>query len=130
MPKRSLRRSLFLALFLLAPLPMVGIDVAIVPAARYCLLTGVCLSVAFLEGGAGPVGAIAALFAANAILYTLLLWGIAWGASRLLAHLPAAATRNALLGTIAIAILLALLFDLYTTPYGTAPHTNLIGVLS
>ena len=124
------RRTLFIALFALAPLPMLGIDTVYVPAARYCLLAGVCLAVAVQEGAAGPVAMLTALFTAHALVWTALLWLLAWGAARGLARLPAATVRNSLLGAIAVATLLALLFDLYTTPYGTAPRSNLIGALS
>lgn len=130
MSTRALRCTLFVSLFVLAPLPMVGIDLAVFPAARYCLLAGVCIAVGLTEGAAGPVGMITALFTANALVYTAVLWGVSWLAARGLARLPRIPTRNALLVVIAIAALSALLFDVYITPYGVAARANLVGALS
>ena len=51
-----LQRYWFAALWLLFPWPLLVLQDAFVPAARYVLLGGVAAIVAFAEGAAGPVG--------------------------------------------------------------------------
>jgi hypothetical protein len=127
---RATRWAWFLGLWLMLPWPMALLAHASVPAARYALLTLVCLAMAALEGAGGPVPWIVALFAAHALVYTGLAWAIAWAAGRALSPLGPARRRLVTLGALALAFALTLGFDVYRTPFGSAPFSNLLGVLS
>ena len=116
--------------FFVLPLPMLGPFDALIPAARYVLLGGAAGLIAALEGAAGPVPAIVALFLGHALAYTLLCGGLAWGAMRMLAPLGAEARRIAVWAVLALALAIALGFNLYATPFGSRPAANLWSVLS
>jgi hypothetical protein len=130
MSVRGTRWLWFVGVWLMLPWPMALLADAWVPAARYLLLTLVSLAIGILEGAAGPVPGIILLFALHAMVYSAAAWGIAWGASRALAGVAPGTRRWVTLGSLTIALALSLAFDLYRTPFGSAPFANLLGVLS
>jgi len=118
------RAVLFLALFLLLPLPL-AMFAGRVPAARYCELAVLCLLVRVREGGGGPVNSMIVLFAAQAVGYSLLCWLAAWFVERCLRPLRRRAVDLTLLAVLVAALLAAVAFDVYVTPFGRAPRGNL-----
>ena len=129
MSVRTARRLLFLGLVVIAPLPMLGYD-AWIPDARFFLLAGVTTLVILFEGGAGPVPMIAVLFGAHALVYAGLLWAGAYVASRILGRVSPTARAIATWSLIAIGLAIGLGFEIYATPFGSAPIANLLGALS
>ena len=111
--------------FFVLPLPMLGPFGATIPAARFVLLAGAAGLIAALEGAAGPVPAIVAVLIGHAVAYTLVCAGL-----RMLAPFSADARRVAVFSALALALAIALGFDLYTTPFGTQPTASLWNVLS
>jgi hypothetical protein len=130
MSVRTTRWLWFLGVWLMLPWPMLLLANAWVPAVRYLLLTLVSLAVGVLEGASGPVPWIILLFALHAAVYTAVAWGLAWGVSRALDGVTPGARRWLTLGALASALTLSLAFDVYRTPFGSAPVANLLGVLS
>ncbi len=128
MSPRAARRVLFLALLLLAPLPMLGFD-AVAPVARYLLLGAVCLGMRLVEGPGGVVWQLAALFFGHALAYGALLWAGAWLAARALAVLGSAARGAVVAIAVVAATLWALTAEPYLTPFGPAARANLVAVL-
>lgn len=129
MSARAARWLLFLVLALTLPTPMLGPFHALVPAVRYVVLLSAAGAVAVVEGAAGPVPGILALFAVHAALYLALVWLLAWAVARLLAPLSPGARRTAVLAACALLLVLALALEPYHTPFGRAPRANLLGVL-
>jgi hypothetical protein len=127
---RASRWLLGLAFALTVPLPMWGPFDAFVPAVRYAILFAAGSAVAWAEGTAGPVPGILLLFGVHA-LATLGLAGFAgWVGGRMLAPV-APRTRGWIVVAACVALLvLALTFELYRTPFGRVPASNLLGVLS
>jgi hypothetical protein len=108
---------LWLALALLVPLPLFGLQHALVPAGRALMLGAVCVLVVVLESSKGVVAILAAIFLVQAFLQLALLWLAAWlgaGASRGLGRGQRGAA--VLLG-VALAVALASSLELYRTPY-------------
>ena len=130
MSPRTARRWLFLAILLTVPAPMWVVFDGLIPPARFWILLGAAGAVALREGAAGPVPGLLALFAAQALCYSLLSWCAAWLLARLLGSLSPAARRNWVLAGVALLLVLALSFPLYRTPLGRAPVANLLGALS
>lgn len=112
------------------PLPMLGPFDAFAPAIRYWVLTVAAGAVAFTEGASGPVPAILALLGVHALLATGLAWLCAWLAAKSLASLSPSARRRAVLLCVAACTALAIVFELYRTPFGRAPSANLLAILS
>lgn len=68
------RRVVFVASFLMVPLPMHVLAPVLAPPAHYVVLAAVTVAVAATEGAQGPVPAIRAVLLAYAGAYTLLAW--------------------------------------------------------
>jgi hypothetical protein len=130
MSVRTSRRLLFAAIFLLAPAPLLVLTRGWMPPATYLLLAGVSLSFALTEGAGGPVPLIVSMFAVHAVLYAVLAWGLAWLMALPLARLTPGARRGVTLGLVAIALVIALGWDVYRTPFGRRPFGNAIEALS
>ncbi len=60
----------------------------------------------------------------------MLSWLAARLCTRLLSRLPARTRTGVIVAACAALLLVALLFDLYITPFGGLPHSNLLGLLS
>jgi hypothetical protein len=130
MSARAAHWCLFITLALMIPLPMWGPIDALVPGVRYLILAGATAAVAFTEGAEGPVPAILLLLAGHALIYFALAWLCARIGMRWLAPMRPGQRRNLVLVGCAALLLLALAFNLYTTPFGRTPTGNLWGVLS
>ena len=128
MSPRAVRRVLFLALLLLAPLPMLAFD-ARVPVARYLLLGMVCLGMRVVEGPGGVVWQLTALFFGHALVYGAVLFSGAWLAARALAAIPSAARGGVVVIAVVAATLWALASEPYLTPFGQSARGNLVEVL-
>jgi len=121
---------LFIVFALTIPLPLLGPLSALAPAARYLILASVTASVALVEGASGPVPLILLLFAVHAFVYLALEWLSAWIIARALSNFSPG-IRNILVIAICGALLIvSIVFDLYRTPFGTIPRSNLLGLLS
>ncbi len=130
MSDTTLRRFLFLGLWLSLPWPMPIFQEAFVPAARYALLTGAALTVGLKEGveGTGPL--LIALFAGWALATTLVTWGIAWLGARILNVFEPRWRVACLLGLLLIGLSAGLFFEPYSTPFGRAERGGLLEILS
>ncbi len=100
-----------------------------VPTANLYLMAAVSAAVWVREGAAGPVRTVTLLLAAHAVVYTLALWGVAWGVDRLLARLSPRGRVVSVLVPVAIATVVALTTAIYVTPFGRTPHSTLLGAL-
>jgi hypothetical protein len=109
---------------------MLGPWEVLAPTARYLLLAVVTAAVMAVEGAAGPVPLILALFAGHALVYLLLAWLVTRLCTRLLSRLHTRARTGVVVAGCAALLLIALLFDLYITPFGGLPRSNLLGLLS
>ena len=130
MSVRAARWLLFGVFALTVPAPLLGPFDAFAPAVRYLLLASVTGAIAVVEGAAGPVPGILALFALHALVYLVLAWLGAWLVARLTRRFSPAARRAAVFAISGALLLAALVFDLYRTPFGPRPTSNLLGVLS
>ncbi len=129
MSERSSRLVVWIALVLALPLPLFGLEQAIVPAARSLMLAAICLLVIGLESANGVVPVLAALFLAQALLQL----GLLWIAARLLVRALARLAPRWRTGLVAAAVALLLLagsrIELYRTPYRAASlHATLLEV--
>ena len=125
-----LQRYWFAALWLLFPWPLLVLQDAFVPAARYVLLGGVAAIVAIAEGAAGPVGLLVLLFLGWGALTSLLCWLLAWSIARLLDHVPETTANMATIAILVLGLLWALFLEPYSTPFGRALRGGLLEVLS
>jgi hypothetical protein len=123
------RRLLWIGLMLALPLPMLALEDALVPVARFLLLGGVCIAVMLVEDAGGVVGLLALLFLAHAVVYAGLLWLLAFAISRGLGRLPPRRLGAITLATLVLAFLAATATRPYRTPFGRASHGSLIEVL-
>lgn len=71
------RNFMFLTLFCVWPLPLLGLDGSLVPAARFLQLGVSLLVLILIEGSGGIVGMITGLMWGHAIGYGILLWIVA-----------------------------------------------------
>jgi hypothetical protein len=128
---RTARALLAILLFLVVPLPMVVLGDGWVPGVRYLLLGGVVGAVMLAGGGAGPVPLILFFF----VLHALAAAGLALLAAHVftravLRYLPRPAVAAVTLGLIIVALGVSIAFDVYETPFGRTPRSNLMGILS
>ncbi len=116
MTRRQAHWSLWIALVLLAPLPVTtGIVTGLMPVARMLLLTGACVLVMVLETRQGVVGTFTALLGGQALGWAVALWLAAWLPARALARLR---TGRTVLGVlVAAALVLAATMPIYRTPF-------------
>ena len=121
---------LFIVFALTLPLPLLGPLSALAPAARYLILASVTASVALVEGASGPVPLILLLFAVHAFVYLGLEWVFAWIIARTLSNLSPAIRNRLVIATCATLLIVSIAFDLYRTPFGTHPRSNLLGLFS
>jgi len=121
---------LFAVLAFTLPVPMWGPFGAFVPAVRYAILLAAGGAVALAEGAAGPVPGILLLFGVHALAATGVAGLAAWIASRALAPLAPRTRGWTVWAACAALLLLALAIELYRTPFGRAPASGLLGILS
>jgi len=129
MSERALRRWLWIAALVAAPLPTVGLASGSVPPLHQLQLGALALafSVAERAQGVGPL--LAALFLGQAFAYAAALWLAAALSARALSYLPPRLrTRVALFGVV-LGLALATLQPIYRTPYSShAAHSSLLDV--
>jgi len=128
MSPRTAHRSLFLALLLMAPLPMLGFD-AFVPVARHLLLAGVCIGMRLVEGPGGVVWQLTALFLGHALVYAIALWLASWLVALLLRAFSDRLRGACVAALVVGALLWASFSEPYVTPFGRAARANLVEVL-
>ncbi len=68
------RNLMFLTLFCVWPLPLLGLEGSFVPAARFLQLGVSLVALILIEGSGGIVGLITGLMLGHAIVYGILLW--------------------------------------------------------
>ena len=124
------RWLLFLFIALTLPLPLLGYLHAFAPAIRYLVLAVVTAAVALVEGASGPVPLILLLFAAHALVYLALEWLVAWGLARGLARFSPKLRGGLVAAACFLLLFFSVAFDLYQTPFGTLPRSNLMDMLS
>ena len=117
MSERAARRLIWLLLVLVLPLPLLGIESALVPVARMLMLAGLCLGVIVLESANGVVGILLGLFGVQALVYGAGLWLASFALGRGLGRL-APRRRAVLVALLTLAALaVASSLPLYETPY-------------
>jgi hypothetical protein len=129
MSERAMRRFLWLALLVAAPLPLAGIAPALVPPLHQLELGALALafSVAEQAQGVGPM--IAALLLAQGLGWAALLWLLAAGVARLLRGWPPLTRTRAAFFLVVLGVGLAVAQPLYRTPYSArSPRSNLVEV--
>jgi hypothetical protein len=129
MSERTLRRWLWVAALVAAPLPMVGLARGSVPPLHQLQLGVLALafSVAERAQGVGPL--LAAVFLAQAFAYAAALWLAAALAARALSHLPPLLRTRTTFFLVVLALALAVAQPIYRTPYSSrAAHSSLLDV--
>jgi hypothetical protein len=129
MSTRSVGWILFALFFVTLPFPAIGPFGGNAPALHHLALLVATGAIAGAEGAGGPIPSILSLFAIQAVA-ALLVCALAAGLlARVLALLPPR-VRAALTLLLCGALLAAsIAFDLYQTPFGRTPTSNLFGVL-
>lgn len=112
------------------PWPLLVLSDAFVPAVRYLLLGVVAATVAVMEGAAGPVGLLVLLFLGYGALTSLFSWLLAWPIARLLGGLSNRTATSLSLAILGVALVWAIFFEPYETPFGRASTGGLLQVLS
>ncbi len=111
------------------PFPTVGPFGGFVPALHHAVLLAAAGAVAIVEGAAGPVPMILALFAVHVLATALLCALAAWLGARLLAPLSPRVRATVAIALCAALLAASLAFELYETPFGRTPTASLLGVL-
>ena len=130
MSVRTARWLLFLVFALTIPLPLLGPLFAFAPAARYAVLASVTAAVALADGASGPVPLIFLLFALHAVIYLALEWLFAWWMARGLSRLSPTSQRTLVFVICGVLLIGSISLNLYRTPFGTRPSSNLLGLFS
>jgi hypothetical protein len=129
MSERTLRRWLWLAALLAAPLPIFGLASGSVPPLHQLQLGALALAFSIAERAQGVGPLLALLFLGQAFVYAVALWLAAALAARGLSYLPPLLrTRVAFFGVV-LGLALALVQPIYHTPYSSrAAHSSLLDV--
>jgi hypothetical protein len=127
---RTSRRLWFIGLWLMLPFSLPFLDGSLVPAVRYVILASASIAIAFLEGSAGPVGMLIALFAVWGAITTSICWGIAWAVARGLSAATPSLRAGVTWGCLLVGLIVALGLRPYSTPFGRAATGGLLEVLS
>ncbi len=127
--RKTTRRLFCVALFVTLPVPFYLGALEVSPALRMFFLTALTLAVVATEGGAGYLGSLALLAAAQSLLWALLIWGLAAIAAFGLGRVA----RGGLHAALAAALVLLLVglgtLDIYRTPLSSSrPYSNLAGL--
>jgi UDP-N-acetylmuramyl pentapeptide phosphotransferase/UDP-N-acetylglucosamine-1-phosphate transferase len=119
---------LFALFALTVPFPALPPFGGLAPAVHHVFLLAATAAIGLVEGVDGPVKMILVMFAVVAIASLLACAIAAWISAWLLARTSPRA-RAIAVAALCIAFLGAsLAFDLYRTPFGREPVTNLLGV--
>jgi len=127
---RVLHVFLFLALFLLAPLPFLLMEWGFAPALRIVMLTGILGTITLADGFSEITRIMLPIIAVQAVLYPLLLW---WSSARVLRVITAQTSAVASVGFVAGVTLILLVlssFDVYVTLVSSASrHSSWVQIL-
>ena len=127
--KKASRRILWLVFLFTIPLPYFLGVFETAPAARAIFLSAIILGVAATEGAGGYITAFVWLAASTALILPLILYALAALVARLIAGVPSEPLRSAALWSIAGALLVASLFEIYATPMSSRnPYSNLFEI--
>jgi hypothetical protein len=118
--ERAARRWLWLGLFAVLPLPLLGLQSGVAPAARSLELGAVCVAVMVVESARGVAPVLAAIFLAQALLYGLALWLAARLAARALRAASPRARGAAVVAILIAGALVASSTAVYRTPFRAA----------
>src|SRR5262245_6951770 len=128
MSTRAMRRILFAAFALCAPLPFFAAAVEVAPLVRLWLLAGVLGPVVVEDGTGGTGGVLAGVLAAQGLLYAGLLGGAARLAARALGR-AAPRLRAGLVGAAVAALVALACLPVYRTPLSSRSATsNWLGI--
>ncbi len=116
-------------LAVLLPLPLMIFDASI-PLVRMGMLAAVSIAVMLTEGAAGPVAMLTGIFVAHATVYACLVALVANLGARAMRRLPPGVALAVIAALLATGLGFALFTEPYITPFGLAPRSNLLGVLS
>lgn len=123
------RRILFVVGFLALPFPILTMGPGLVPPARFLMLAGVSGAFAVLESSGGVVLLLTATFLFQAVLYGVVVWGLAWGLARLVGKLAPLARQRAMLLIVLLSLGYFLLNPVYRTPFSAdQPRAGLAGL--
>jgi len=126
MDERRMRRWLWGALLLLAPLPSLGLQTAWIPVARQWVLVGVTALFLVLESTGGVAPLILVLLGLQALAGTGVAWLGAWALVRGARHLSAGRRGAALAALVLLLAGVAVAAPIYRTPYSpVAVHATL-----
>jgi hypothetical protein len=126
MTRASAARLLWAGMWLLLPLPYFIIANGSVPVVRIALLSAIAVSYAGFVDGSGVAWVMAYILLAHVAVYSILL---AVGAIAIAYVLPANARRPAVWSFIVVGFTIALLFDVYRTPFDDVNvYSNWIGL--
>lgn len=117
---------LWVAAWLIVPLPYFIIAEGSVPVVRIALLSAISTAYAGLVDGSGVAWAMTSILFAHVVLYSILLGlGAATGAY----VIPAGMRRSIVWAFIVLGFATVLLFDIYRTPFDDASiYSNWIGL--
>jgi hypothetical protein len=126
---RAVRRLLWVAAILVAPLPILALGPGLVPAAHQIEIGLLALAFGVIESMQGVTLTLAAAFLVPGVLYAALLWVPAWVLARGLATLPPPTrTRFALL-LVMLAVAFGLARPVYETPFSSrSARSSLLAV--
>ena len=129
MSERALRRWLWVAALLAAPLPMLGLASGSVPPLHQLQLGALALAFSIAERAQGVGPLLAALFLGQAFVYAAVLWLASALAARALSQLPPLLRTRAAFSLVALGLALAAFQPIYRTPYSSrAAHSSLLAV--
>ncbi len=115
----SMRLLIFLALVLVWPVPMIGLDGSLVPLARFVQLAASLTVLISIEGAGGMVGVLLLLLWGHALIYGVLLFAVSWLISRVVVSL---APRRIAFALVFAAIVGLLVWGSLGHPYDTIFH--------
>jgi len=114
-----LRWSIFVALLLAWPVPMIGLDGSMIPVARFAQLAASLSVLVSIEGAGGMVGTLGLLLWGHVLVYGVLLWAGSWLAVRFV--VGRLSTRLGSLFVVALVVGL-LAWGTFGRPYDTIFH--------
>ena len=116
MSERALRRWLWMAALVAAPLPMFGLASGSVPPLHQLQLGALALAFSIAERAQGVGPLLAALFLGQAFAYAAVLWLASALAARALSQLPPLLRTRAAFSLVALGLALAAFQPIYRTP--------------
>lgn len=117
MSERRARLALLVTAALFVPLPYMIVGDGYVPLVRFAMLGAISTSYSLMIDGSGVAWIISAILVAHFLMFAALLTtGVSWLGRRI----PAPWRRSVVVGTFAIALLVATWFPTYRTPFSAS----------